>query len=109
MRCTKCGLISWETVNICSKCGADLSAVSSELGQFPSTGREFSWFRTSLMDEKPPGRPPLDLGGIDVSDLVSGEKGAPAAAADDTALDADLLEEVAEDEDFQKALDEAIK
>ena len=121
MRCPKCGFISFDYVNNCEKCGRDLGEITAAIGPFlmPATGE--SWFEVSNAAEAAsepdtdfftpePEASAVDLGDIDVSDLVSDE--ISTDAGDDleevTVLESDIIETVAMDEDFQKALDDVI-
>ncbi len=121
MRCSKCGFISYDYVNNCEKCGKDLGEIAAALGPFlmPAVGE--SWFEVPDAGEAAaepetgfftpePDASSVDLADIDVSDLVSDDLSADAAVdvEEVTVLDSDVIETVAVDEEFQKALDDVI-
>ena len=119
MRCPKCGFISFDYVNNCEKCGKDLAETAAMLGPFLTPASVESWFEVSETNdvepqvdtgflEPEPDTASVDLGNIDVSDLVSDEVSADAVVEEVTVLDSDIIETVAVDEDFQKALDDVI-
>ena len=106
MRCTKCGNISWDHTSICNACGQDLSDQMDLLGRFTQPEPGFSWFE-SVSKQVPPkdeSKPPVDLSGIDVSDLV--QKEADTSPPPD--IDLDEIEEIVEDEELQKVLDKSL-
>ncbi|HID97243.1 MAG TPA: hypothetical protein EYP57_03510 [Thermodesulfobacteriaceae bacterium] len=102
MRCTKCGWISFDNQEMCSKCGQDLKSISKDLGAIEAQTTDFSWFQedktkgTAISaDTGSSGEPAnsVDISEIDVSDLID---------------DRDYLEAVAHDQEFQKALGKVI-
>ncbi len=117
MRCPKCGYISFDYVSNCEKCGRDLGDTAGMLGSFIMVNSDLDWFQkpdsggaaedaaaaTAVQSEIE--APAVDLAAIDVSDLVQDEM---ADMDEITVLDSSILETVAEDENFQKALDDVI-
>ncbi len=115
MRCTKCGKISFDYLETCPSCNQDLSEARGLLGGFVQPMDNLCWFHIEDEGESPPAiekasghaQGPVNLSEIDVSDLVSKE-GGEETAAEPVEIDPESLEQVAEDENFQKALDEII-
>lgn len=120
MRCPKCGYISFDYLSSCEKCGKDLEEVAAVLGPFLMDNSRLNWFRSMTMDHdtseapvqaaEPEIDPYVDLADIDVSDLVAEEAGSEQEedVEEIIMLDSDLVETVTVDEDFQKALDDAV-
>ena len=121
MRCPKCGFISFDYVNNCEKCGKDLGETAAVLGPFLMPAVGTSWFEapedpdatleadTGIFAAETDAAG-VDLADIDVSDLVSDEIPVESAGESEevTVLDSDVIETVAVDEEFQKALDDVI-
>jgi hypothetical protein len=116
MRCPKCGRISFDYLENCSKCGQDLREISAILGGFAKPDPELMWFgkdsradsiKTELeapIVEQEAGKS-VDLSEIDVSDLVD----VPGKGTDVEEIDSSDLETVADDKGFQQALDQVLK
>ncbi len=110
MRCPKCRFISFDYLKTCGKCGTDLSRIWQELGEFTKEGEGLSWFfhpdetGDTSAEGIGNGKGPVDLDAIDVSDLV------PESLPEGELrhIDPELLGKVAEDEEFQQALDRVI-
>ncbi len=114
MRCTKCGKIFFDYLESCPSCNQDLKAVHEHLGGFIQPMSDLCWFDIENLQEDisagvtaaAPEHGPVNLSDIDVSDLVSEPQ--EESVAEKVEIDPESLEHVAEDEDFQKALDEII-
>ncbi|NDY43112.1 hypothetical protein G3N55_09695 [Dissulfurirhabdus thermomarina] len=129
MRCTKCGTISFDHLEFCGQCNHDLRELHARLGAPPPPNPELTWFAdlgdvqgmeapplTQVPEEEPSGEIPLNLGEIDISDLTpeaaapgpSTEPSPEASAASPSKAEGGGLGSFADDEDFQKALEEAL-
>jgi hypothetical protein len=118
MRCPKCGRISFDYLENCSKCGQDLREISAGLGGFAKPDPELMWFgKDSRADsiktepetpivEQEAGKS-VDLSEIDVSDLV--DVSGKGTDTDVEEIDSSDLETVADDKVFQQALDQVLK
>jgi hypothetical protein len=116
MKCRKCGRISFDYLENCPNCGQDLSEIFAGLGSFVKPDPELSWFSLALDNnslkteagafsaEQEAGSAG-DISGIDVSDLVN----ASGTDTDAKEIDSSDLETVADDEGFQKALDNVLR
>ena len=116
MRCPKCGRISFDYLENCLNCGHDLREISAGIGGFAKPDPELIWFS---MDSKTDSveteaESPLveqeagnsaNISEIDVSDLVD----APGTDIDAEKIDSSDLETVADDEVFQRSLDNVLK
>ncbi len=103
MRCTKCGNISWDHLDVCKACGEELRAIKEALGSFPQPEEGFSWFDSVKREVKSPsaeGDMPVDLSKIDVSDLV--EEKTPSE------IDLEEIDELVEDKELEEVLDKNI-
>lgn len=116
MRCSKCGIISFDYFENCSKCGQDLRKISAGLGGFAKPDTELIWFNLnskadSIKTEpeapivEPEAGNSVDLSEIDVSDLVD----VSITDTDVEEIDSSDLEPVIDDENFQQALDQVLK
>jgi hypothetical protein len=115
MRCPKCGRISFDYLENCLKCGHDLREISAGLGCFAKPDPKIvllgenskaGVIKTELKApvlEQEAGKS-VDLSQIDVSDLVDDSND-----TDMKEIDPVDLKKVADDKDFQQALDQAIK
>lgn len=116
MRCPKCGRISFDYLANCLKCGQDLREISAGLGDFAKPDPKLMLFgkdskadsiKTESEDpivEQEAGKS-VDLSQIDISDLVD----VSTTDTDIKEIDPVDLKKVADDRDFQQALDQAIK
>lgn len=116
MRCPKCGRISFDYLENCLNCEHDLRKISAGIGGFAKPDPELIWFS---MDSKTDSveteaESPLveqeagnsaNISEIDVSDLVD----APGTDIDAGKIDSSDLETVADDEVFQRSLDNVLK
>ncbi len=108
MRCKKCGWISFDYLDACGKCGKSMEDEKRLLGDFVPDRESINWFslETALQDvqaERDNPVPTDQLSGINMSDLVdnTGTK-----SEEEIALEEVELKRIAQDEEFQKALDE---
>ncbi len=107
MRCQKCGFISFDWLETCSRCGASLERQRELLGQFLPDNGDVNWFRQvetspggSVSGETTAGGAP-DISQVDVSDLLPENMEDKSVEIEETELI-----RAAEDEEFQKALEE---
>lgn len=111
MRCKKCGWISFDWLDTCGRCGKSLEDEKKAVGHFVSNMEPVNWFKIDLSSQAPEaGNMETEATGhlseIDVSDLVaSGNDNRP----EEIDLEEVELKRIAEDQDFQKALDEIAK
>ncbi len=107
MRCQKCGLISFDWLDACSKCGHSLEKERELLGRFLPDNGDINWFQKSESAAaeaasaafEPQAVP--DISKVDVSDLVT-----ESDESEMVDIEEKELLRAAEDEDFQKALEE---
>ncbi len=109
MRCQKCGFISFDWLETCGKCGASLGQQREVLGHFLPDNGDVNWFigvdihapqPEPVQAETAPEAVP-DISKVDVSDLLPEEMNEGPVDIEETELI-----RAAEDEDFQKALEE---
>ena len=116
MRCPKCGSISFDYLENCSKCGQDLSKISAGLGGFAKPDTELIWLNMNFKADGVKTEPEapiveqeagnsVDLSKIDVSDLVD----VSTTDIDMEEIDSSDLKSVADDTGFQQALDQVLK
>ncbi|NOR06090.1 MAG: hypothetical protein GQ575_07275 [Deltaproteobacteria bacterium] len=109
MRCSKCGRIIFDYLENCSKCGQDLKKISAGLGGFAKPDTELIWFNINFKADsiktEPEAGNSVDLSEIDVSDLVD----VSTTDTDMEEIDSSDLKSVADDTDFQQALDQVLK
>ena len=109
MRCPKCGSISFDYLENCSKCGQDLREISAGLGGFAKPDPELMWLgkdsKADSIKTEPEAGNSMDLSEIDVSDLV----GVSTTDTDVEKIDSSDLKSVANDTGFQQALDQVLK
>ena len=107
MRCPKCGFISFDWQETCGKCGASLAQQKELLGQFLPDNGDVNWFRGvegSVSDQVKAGGASgstPDISQVDVSDLLPDNMDEKPVDIEETELI-----RAAEDEEFQKALEE---
>ncbi|NPA95338.1 MAG: hypothetical protein GXO58_07925 [Thermodesulfobacteria bacterium] len=102
MRCKKCGWISFDWLENCGKCGKSLKEERLLIGTFIPDREPINWFelKTQLSPASIQDVPPIvdtEVPELTQDDIL------PAA---DLELEGVQLEEIAENEDFQKALEE---
>ena len=109
MRCPKCGSISFDYLENCSKCGQDLREISAGLGGFAKPDPELMWLgkdsKADSIKTEPEAGNSMDLSEIDVSGLVD----VPGTDTDVEEIDSSDLKSVADDTGFQQALDQVLK
>ena len=116
MRCPKCGRISFDYLENCSKCGQDLREISAGLGDFAKTdpeimlsGEDSKAYGIKTEPESPileqEAGKSVDLSQIDVSDLTD----VSTTDTDTEEIDPIDFKNVADDKDFQQALGQALK
>ena len=109
MRCPKCGSISFDYLENCSKCGQDLREISAGLGGFAKPDPELMWLgkdsKADSIKTEPEAGNSVDLSEIDVSDLVD----VSTTDIDMEKIDSSDLKSVANDTGFQQALDQVLK
>lgn len=108
MRCKKCGWISFDWLETCGKCGKSMEDEKRAIGSFISDKEPINWFKMDLSavasEAKDVDTKASDaLSEIDVSDLMDS---APEVKAEEIDLEEVELKRIAEDQDFQKALNE---
>ncbi|MBA7626506.1 hypothetical protein ES703_33957 [subsurface metagenome] len=101
MRCPKCGRISFDYLENCLNCGHDLREISAGIGGFAKPDPELIWFsmdsKTDSVETEPE------------SPLVEQEAGNSANISEAEKIDSSDLETVADDEVFQRSLDNVLK
>ncbi len=105
MRCKKCGWISFDWLETCGKCGKSMEEERLALGTFIPDRESADWFTMNepISDDQPDFTAKHHLSDIDVSDLV--DEAAPPSG-EEISIEEVELKRVAEDQDFQKALDQ---
>ncbi len=108
MRCQKCGIISFDWLETCGKCGTSLLQERERLGQLIPDNGDVNWFvkmeapEVDIVSEPEVSKTSSsDISQIDVSDLV-----ADGTDQDIVEIEEQELLRAAEDEEFQKALEE---
>ena len=104
MRCPKCGRIDFDHLDSCRKCGADLSQVREQLGEFSPPNTGLNWFellRGGRAQEAPSQAP--RLGSLDVSDIAS--PAPPVEQEEVVELSPEDLKEAAASQELDRALD----
>ncbi|MGQ9500417.1 MAG: hypothetical protein ACUVQ6_08830 [Dissulfurimicrobium sp.] len=116
MRCPRCGIIDFDYLETCKKCGAGLGDVSKSLGLYVMANKSLNWFdlanNVKLTSAAMKGEGmyktdrPINISEIDVSDLVeeSGQFGDEVFE-----IDSNTLKKVADNEEFQRALNDLLK
>ncbi len=105
MRCKKCGWISFDWLETCGKCGKSMEEERLSLGMFMPDQESASWFNMdeSVTSVEYDSQAKHHLSKIDVSDLVN--EAAPQSG-EEISIEEVELKRVAEDQNFQKALDQ---
>ncbi len=105
MRCKKCGWISFDWLETCGKCGKSMEEERLAVGAFIPDRESADWFNMdeSVANVQHSSQAKHRLSDIDVSDLV--DEAAPPSG-EEISIEEVELKRVAEDQDFQKALDQ---
>lgn len=116
MRCPKCGIITFDYLEKCWRCGMNLTASRKLLGEIIKADDSFCWFDAIYAADASGAaiknkdidisvRSAARLTEIDVSDLVEERHNTEADVVD---IDPGVLKRAASDEEFQQALSELI-
>ncbi len=108
MRCKKCGWISFDYLDICGKCGKSMEEEKRLLGHFVPDTEAINWFTfepdsLGVKTGRPQADPAHHLSGMEISDLADDTV---TKTEEEIALEEVELKRIAQDKDFQKALDE---
>jgi len=103
MRCKKCGFISFDWLDNCKKCGKSLSEEKQLIGIFFNDEKEINWFSLDSVQPREDNGKSVDISNIDVSDIVEND------AHSENIIEENELAQIANNEDFQKALEEIAK
>jgi len=108
MRCRKCGFISFDWLDSCSKCGNSLVQERELLGHFLPDNGEINWFiqvEPTKLEQVQVAQEPEATSDlfqeVDVSDLMPDH-----LEAQPVEIEEGELIKAAEDKEFQKALEE---
>ena len=107
MRCKKCGFISFDWVESCGKCGGPLEQERELLGKFIPSNGNVNWFKEvdagpgAVESQAAETGVHADISDIDVSDLLPDSQVSQQVEIEETEL-----KRAAEDEQFQRALEE---
>lgn len=109
MRCPKCGFISFDGIEKCNKCGMSFQKMEELLGAFLVSKRDVNWFQDwndvqSCQDSRfHTSMESTPVSEIDVSDLLPESQ---IESEEIVEIEEKELKRIAEDEEFQKALQE---
>jgi hypothetical protein len=103
MKCPKCGKISFDYLQNCLNCGQDLQEISARLGSFAKPNTKLMWLSNNSKKD--------DIGSNTTGPDVEKEKenSTDLSNTDLEEIDLGELEIKAQDNDFQQALDKALK
>ncbi len=101
MRCKKCGWISFDWLENCGKCGKSMEDERLLIGAFIPDKEPVNWYELETQSASATPKETSPLSNIDVSDLTGENSG----QGEEIGLEEVELERIAENEDFQKALE----